>query len=110
MRSAAASVSFMTCGRGRGFGLAAGVGEAGVMSVMCFVLTAIQWRIIAFEKLNANSTALSLRVFLTRTDPHPGSSPGQAFAGKRSATSPHIEDKARLVGHSVPRSRRVPDQ
>jgi hypothetical protein len=34
IRCAAASVSFMTCGRGRGFGLAAGVGEAGVMFVM----------------------------------------------------------------------------
>jgi hypothetical protein len=30
MRCAAASVSFMTCGRGRGFGLDAGVDVAGV--------------------------------------------------------------------------------
>ncbi len=33
-RWAAASVRRMTCGRGRGFGLADGVGEAGVMAVM----------------------------------------------------------------------------
>jgi hypothetical protein len=42
MRWAAASVSFMTCGRGRGFGLAAGFGEAGVMSVIYSILAAYQ--------------------------------------------------------------------
>jgi hypothetical protein len=34
MRCAAASVSRMTCGRGRGFGFDIGVGDAGVMSVI----------------------------------------------------------------------------
>ena len=44
IRCAAASVSFMTCGRGRGFGLAAGAGEAGVMSVMWSIPAANQCR------------------------------------------------------------------
>src|SRR3984885_9249975 len=42
IRCAAASVSFITCGRGRGFGFAAGVGELGVMSVIYSVLAANQ--------------------------------------------------------------------
>src|SRR6185312_6975798 len=42
IRAAAASVSFMTCGRGRGFGFAAGVGEAGVMLAMSSFPTANQ--------------------------------------------------------------------
>jgi hypothetical protein len=50
-------VSFITCGRGRGFGLEAGVLDAGVISDMCLVLTAIQCRSSlvswAFAKLNA---------------------------------------------------------
>src|SRR5260370_20160782 len=42
IRCAAASVSFMTCGRGRGFGFATGVGDAGVMSVSHSFLAADQ--------------------------------------------------------------------
>ena len=42
MRVAAASVSFITCGRGRGFGLA---GATGVISVIWSVLAAVQCRI-----------------------------------------------------------------
>src|SRR3954454_21208040 len=44
IRAAAASVSFITCGRGRGFGLA-GVFDAGVMSVIYSVLAAYQCRL-----------------------------------------------------------------
>src|SRR5882757_10217655 len=42
IRCAAASVSFITCGRGRGFGLETGVGEAGAMSVIYSFLAAHQ--------------------------------------------------------------------
>src|SRR6478736_4621405 len=44
IRAAAASVSLMTCGRGRGFGLEAGAGEAGVMSFIWSVPAANQCR------------------------------------------------------------------
>jgi hypothetical protein len=44
IRCAAASVSFITCGRGRGFGLDAGVGELGVIFVIYSVLAAHQCR------------------------------------------------------------------
>src|SRR3954469_19224288 len=44
IRAAAASVSFNTCGRGRGFGLA-GVVDAGVMSVIYSILAAYQCRL-----------------------------------------------------------------
>src|SRR5205823_14913098 len=54
IRCAAASVSFMTCGRGRGFGLAAGVGVAGVISVM--------WSIQKAKSMPA--------IFLCNASPH----------------------------------------
>jgi hypothetical protein len=41
IRAAAASVNFITCGRGRGFAFA-GVVEAGVISFIYSVLAAIQ--------------------------------------------------------------------
>ena len=43
IRCAAASVSFITCGRGRGFGLETDVGEAGVMSFMWAIQAANQY-------------------------------------------------------------------
>jgi hypothetical protein len=46
----------MTCGRGRGFGLDAGVGEAGVMSVMWSIPAANQCRLISLEQFNARVT------------------------------------------------------
>jgi hypothetical protein len=47
-RWAAASVSFITCGRGRGFAL--GVDEAGVMSVMWSIPRPIQCRLFVDKK------------------------------------------------------------
>src|SRR5882757_2818888 len=54
IRCAAASVSFITCGRGRGFGLDTGVGEAGVMSVMWSIPKANQCRLFSREQANAS--------------------------------------------------------
>src|SRR5437588_1585436 len=44
MRCAAASVSRMTCGRGRGFSLDEGVGDAGVISVIYSFLAGTSMR------------------------------------------------------------------
>src|SRR5882724_6080469 len=52
MRCAAASVSFMTCGRGRG--LEAGKGEAGVMSVMWSIPAANQCQSSSRKAVNAS--------------------------------------------------------
>src|SRR5216683_7120756 len=87
MRCAAASVSFMTCGRGRlgaaVLGLDAGVDEACVMSVM--------W---------SDPGGKSMPPFFPE-NPKPLVS---------CSASPHIEDEARLVAHPVRRPRRLPDQ
>src|SRR4030081_2846815 len=71
----------MTWGRGRGFGLDAGVGEAGVMSVIYSVLAADQCCHFA-STIALNPLTLS----------------------------PHIQDEARLVAHPVRRPSRLPDQ
>src|SRR5215468_8509449 len=78
-RCAAASVSFMTCGRGRAFGLKTGVGDACLMSLMWSIPTANQcW-------------------FISR------------FAPYAHNASPHIQDEARLVAHPLRRPDRFPD-
>src|ERR1700694_3859674 len=56
MRCAAASVSFMTCGRGRGFALETGVGEVGVMSVMWSIPRPIQCRRCSCERSCPNAS------------------------------------------------------
>src|SRR6478672_8344239 len=73
----------MTCGRGRRGGLAAGMGEAGVMSVM--------W----FDPGCKSMPPILPRNPKTRVSPK---------------LSPHIEDEARLVAHPVRRPGRLPDQ
>src|ERR1700712_4774743 len=79
IRAAAASVSFITCGRGRGFALA-GVVEAGVISVIYSVLAGHQSRLISRKQLKPKS----------------------------SNASPHVENKTCLVGHAVGGPGRLP--
>src|SRR5207247_744873 len=95
MRCAAASVSFMTCGRGRGFGLETGAGAAGVMSVM--------WSIPA-----ANQCPSSSRKPVKFAHDLFGK-PVPTFPDHANA-SPHIEDEAGLVGHPIRCPGRVPHQ
>src|SRR5205823_11833136 len=64
MRAAAASVSFMTCGRGRGFGLGAGVFEAGVIPVMWLIPAAIQCRLFSIEEVKPQVHSFNLTRFL----------------------------------------------
>jgi hypothetical protein len=59
MRCAAASVSFITCGRGRSFGLDAGVGVAGVMSVMWSIPMANQCRLFSREQAKTEPLTLT---------------------------------------------------
>src|SRR3954468_11052711 len=78
-RAAAASVSRITCGRGRGFGLAGAAGGAAeafdVISVMCSIPWAVQGH--------------------------------QRMLGTKCL--PHIEHEAGLVAHPVRRPGRLPD-
>src|SRR4029079_6837100 len=61
MRWAAASVSFMTCGRGGGFGLEAGVGALGVISVMWSIPAANQCQSSSLKADNAHHHILRTR-------------------------------------------------
>src|SRR5882762_9820121 len=68
-RAAAASVSFMTCGRGRGFGLEAGafeagVFEAGIIPVMWLIPAAIQCRLFSIEEVKSQVHSFNLTRFL----------------------------------------------
>src|SRR5215471_13486492 len=78
-RCAAASVSFITCGRGRAFGLETGVGDGCVMSLMWSIPSANQCR------------------FISR------------LAAYAHDASPHIQDETRLVAHPLRRPDRFPD-
>jgi hypothetical protein len=51
IRKAAASVSRITCGRGRGFGFDAGIVGAGVISVMWSFLASNQCRPLCREQV-----------------------------------------------------------
>src|ERR1700712_2169364 len=85
IRSAAASVSFITCGRGRGFGF---TGVAGVISVI--------YSILAPNQCPGLVPGLDPAIHL----PSYESCEEDGYAGRDEA-SPHIQNEPRLVGHPV---------
>src|SRR5882757_5995124 len=107
IRAAAASVSFITCGRGRGFALA-GVVDDGVISVIYSILAGHQSRLEIFvipgcALLGADpeSSTVHRSGFRVRSPSDKidfvnfalCSRPGMTVAN----ASPHVENEARLV-------------